>query len=125
MKKCSKSVQTSPPPITKDDLVSEENDKHYWQQLAEKRQEVLDDSLSEIERLKEDISILKEENSICNEMLNESMHLVEVLKVRFFSVMLNIFKIVHLRCYLRIKNDLTLQKRELLNYIDIFPIQQS
>ena len=93
MKKCNKSVQTSPPPITEDDLVCEENDKHYWKHLAEKRQEVLDDSLTEIERLKEDINILKEENSICNEMLNESMHLVEVLKVRFPSIL----KIVYLQ----------------------------
>lgn len=78
----SKAVQTGGETvITEQDLISEEPSADYWKALAEKRQESLDDSLHEIEQLKETIDALKEENQVCKDMLNESQTLVEVLQV--------------------------------------------
>ncbi|XP_072377597.1 uncharacterized protein geminin [Diabrotica undecimpunctata] len=75
-----KSVQVGEAPITAEDLTSEEASTDYWKKLAETRAKSLDDSLHEIEKLKDDISTLKEENRICKEMLEESKNLVEVLQ---------------------------------------------
>lgn len=76
-----KAVQTGEATVTSADLTSEEPSADYWKLLAEKRQESLDESLQENERLKGHIDALKEENKICKEMLEESKHLVEVLQV--------------------------------------------
>lgn len=76
-----KSVQTGEGTITENDLTSEEPSADYWKLLAEKRQDALNDSLQENERLKEHVDALQEENRICKEMLEESKHLVEVLQV--------------------------------------------
>ncbi|XP_066261349.1 geminin [Euwallacea similis] len=63
-----------------DDITGEEASTDYWKRLAEKRQEFLDTSLHEIEKLKENIEHLQEENKICKEMLEESRHLVKVFQ---------------------------------------------
>lgn len=81
-----KSVQTGEGTITADDLTSEEPSADYWKLLAEKRQDALNDSLQENERLKEHVDALQEENRICKEMLEESKHLVEVLQVRLLFI---------------------------------------
>ncbi|XP_076261215.1 geminin DNA replication inhibitor [Rhynchophorus ferrugineus] len=75
-----KGTQTEPYIGIVDDLTSEEASVDYWKRLAEKRQESLDVSLHEIEKLKDDIEALQEENKVCKEMLEESRHLVEVLQ---------------------------------------------
>lgn len=75
-----KSVQTEEYQVTVDDLTSEEPSEDYWRRLAEKRGEALNESFQEIERLKDNVTALKEENRICKEMLEESKHLVEVLQ---------------------------------------------
>ncbi|XP_030763805.1 geminin [Sitophilus oryzae] len=75
-----KAVQTDPYIATVDDLTSEEGSVEYWKRVAEKRQESLDVSLCEIEKLKDNIEALQEENKICKEMLEESKNLVEVLQ---------------------------------------------
>ncbi|XP_057658311.1 uncharacterized protein LOC130895157 [Diorhabda carinulata] len=75
-----KAVQVGELTITKEDLISDEPSIDYWKQLAETRGQSLNDSLHEIEVLKENISTLKEENRICKEMLEESKQLVEVLQ---------------------------------------------
>lgn len=76
-----KAVQTGECVITESDLTSDEPSADFWKRLAEKRQESLDESLHEIEQLKENVEALKEENKVCKEMLDESQHLVEVLRV--------------------------------------------
>ncbi|CAG9773595.1 unnamed protein product [Ceutorhynchus assimilis] len=63
-----------------DDLTGEEAGLDYWKRLAEKRQECLDESFQEIEKLKGNIETLQEENKICKEMLDEARSLVEVLQ---------------------------------------------
>ncbi|RZB40048.1 geminin [Asbolus verrucosus] len=75
-----KSVQTEEPNVTAEDLTSEEPSENYWKRLAEKREERLDESFQENERLKEALEALQEENRVCKEMLNESRNLVEVLQ---------------------------------------------
>lgn len=77
-----KETQTEKYITNVDDLTGEEPTADYWKRLAEKRQESLDESLHEIEKLKGDIEVLQEENKICKEMLEESRHLVEVLQVK-------------------------------------------
>ncbi|KAL1494984.1 hypothetical protein ABEB36_010480 [Hypothenemus hampei] len=67
-----------------EDLTGDEASADYWKRLSEKRQEALDESLKEIEKLKDNILALQEENKICKEMLEESRHLVEI-----FQEMLN------------------------------------
>lgn len=79
-----KGTQTEPYFSTVEDLTSEDASVDYWKRLAEKRQESLDVSLHEIEKLKDDIEALQEENKVCKEMLEESRNLVEVLQVKFF-----------------------------------------
>lgn len=81
-----KSVQTGESVITEADLTSEEPSADYWKRLAEKRQESLNESLQENDRLKEHVEALKEENRICKDMLEESRHLVQVLQVSKQSV---------------------------------------
>lgn len=76
-----KAMQTDGPTITESDLTSEEASAEYWRLLAEKREESLNDSLQENDRLKEHIDALEQENKICKEMLEESKLLVEVLQV--------------------------------------------
>ncbi|XP_023015724.2 geminin DNA replication inhibitor [Leptinotarsa decemlineata] len=75
-----KSVQVGECTITTEDLTSDEPSADYWKRLAETRGNALDESLHENEKLKENLEALQEENRICKEMLDESRHLVEVLK---------------------------------------------
>ncbi|XP_022916218.2 uncharacterized protein [Onthophagus taurus] len=75
-----KSVQTEEAAVTEADLTGAEPSDIYWRKLAEKRGEALNESLQEIEHLKDHIENLKEENRICKEMLDESKSLVEVLQ---------------------------------------------
>ncbi|XP_060523245.1 uncharacterized protein LOC132700132 [Cylas formicarius] len=75
-----KSTQTEKYVTNAEDLTSENASPEYWRRLAEKRQEALDESFLEIEKLKGDIETLQEENKICKEMLQESRNLVEVLQ---------------------------------------------
>ena len=67
--------------ITAADLTSDEPSADYWKRVAEKRQEMLDESLTENEKLKGAVEALQEENKACKEMLDESRALVEVLQV--------------------------------------------
>lgn len=76
-----KSTQTGECVITAEDLTSDEPSIDYWRKLAETRGDVLNRSIQENEKLKEDIEALQEENKICKEMLEESKNLVEVLQV--------------------------------------------
>lgn len=76
-----KSVQVGECIITAKDLTSDEPSIDYWKKLAETREEALNKSLEENEKLKEDISSLQQENQICKDMLEESRNLVEILKV--------------------------------------------
>lgn len=79
-----KSVQVGECVITAKDLTSEEPSIDYWKKLAETRDNTLKSVLEENEKLKENISSLQQENKICKEMLDESRHLVEVLKVNIY-----------------------------------------
>ncbi|KAI4503254.1 hypothetical protein M0802_001476 [Mischocyttarus mexicanus] len=54
--------------------------ENYWQVIAERRRIALDDTLDENKRLHDYIESLQEENRLCNEMLNETRTLVEVLQ---------------------------------------------
>lgn len=76
-----KGVQTGECIITIEDLTSNEQSVDYWKRLAEKRGDSLNNSLQENEKLKDDLETLKEENRICQEMLDESRNLVEILQV--------------------------------------------
>lgn len=77
-----KTVQTELPKIEADDLTDDEPSENYWRTLAEKREEALNDSLQENERLRDQIHNLQEETRICKEMLDESRTLISVLQVR-------------------------------------------
>lgn len=79
-KLANKAVQTGEAVITAEDLTSEDPSADYWKRLAETREEALNDSLQENDRLKEQVETLQEENRICKEMLDESKHLVEILQ---------------------------------------------
>ncbi|XP_014605623.1 PREDICTED: uncharacterized protein LOC106787613 [Polistes canadensis] len=64
-----------------EDLLSEPDpSENYWQVLAERRRIALHDALEENRKLHERIATLQEENRLCNEMLNETRALVEVLQ---------------------------------------------
>lgn len=62
-------------------FITGEVSENYWQVLAEKRQDALDESLEENHKLVAENVALKEENRIVKEMLNESRSLIEVLQV--------------------------------------------
>ncbi|CAG4956322.1 unnamed protein product [Colias eurytheme] len=67
--------------ITVDDLTNPEGaSEKYWQLLAEKRQEALQESLDENEKLRKIIEDLKEENAQYKQMLEEANSFVEVIK---------------------------------------------
>ncbi|XP_045498384.1 geminin [Colias croceus] len=67
--------------ITVDDLTNPEGaSEKYWQLLAEKRQEALQESLDENEKLRKIIEDLKEENAQYKQMLDEANSFVEVIK---------------------------------------------
>lgn len=53
--------------------------EHYWERLAEKRREALEDSLIENQRLYEHIQGLEEELNTSRQQLEEAHHLVAVL----------------------------------------------
>ncbi|KAM7344175.1 geminin DNA replication inhibitor [Cochliomyia hominivorax] len=66
--------------ITAEDLCSEEKPgEHYWERLAEKRREALEQSLEENQRLYERIEGLEEELNTSRQQLEEAKHLVSVL----------------------------------------------
>ncbi|XP_037812134.1 geminin [Lucilia sericata] len=66
--------------ITAEDLCSEEKPgEHYWERLAEKRREALEQSLEENQRLYERIDGLEEELNTSRQQLEEAKHLVSVL----------------------------------------------
>ncbi|XP_015188734.1 PREDICTED: geminin-like [Polistes dominula] len=79
-----KAVQTSREELIRidiEDLTSEAGpSENYWQVLAERRRIALDEALDENKALHERIVTLQEENRLCNEMLNETRTLVEVLQ---------------------------------------------
>ncbi|XP_044252857.1 geminin [Tribolium madens] len=75
-----KGVQTGESTVTAEDLTSEEPSPEYWKRLAEKRDQLLNESFEENERLRQAVEALQEENKICKEMLDESRLLVEVLQ---------------------------------------------
>lgn len=81
-----KSVQVGECVITTKDLTSDEPSADYWKKLAETRGEALNRSLEENEKLKDNITTLQQENRLCKEMLEESRHLVEVLKVKYLNL---------------------------------------
>lgn len=71
---------TSNRKITAEDLCSEEKPgEHYWERLAEKRREALEQSLEENQRLYERIEGLEEELNTSRQQLEEAKHLVSVL----------------------------------------------
>ena len=65
--------------VTIEDLTSDEANADYQRILTEKRGAALDDSFKDIEKLRDNVDSLQEENEICREMLNQSRNLVEVL----------------------------------------------
>ncbi|XP_043499171.1 geminin-like isoform X2 [Polistes fuscatus] len=79
-----KAVQTSRGELIQieiEDLTSEAGpSENYWQVLAERRRIALHDALDENKILHDRIATLQEENRLCNEMLNETRALVEVLQ---------------------------------------------
>ncbi|GJQ72300.1 geminin [Trypoxylus dichotomus] len=75
-----KNVQTESPKVEVDDLISDEPSENYWRTVAEKKEEALNESLQENERLRDQIHNLEEENRICKEMLDESRTLISVLQ---------------------------------------------
>lgn len=80
----SSETQTSPQKqikqITEEDLTSEAKPtEYYWERLAEKRREALEESLVENKRLHERIEGLEEELNTSRQMLEEARNLVEVL----------------------------------------------
>ncbi|XP_038209778.1 geminin [Zerene cesonia] len=67
--------------VTADDLTNPEGaSEKYWQILAEKRQQALQESLDENEKLRKIIEDLKEENAQYKQMLEEANSFVEVIK---------------------------------------------
>ncbi|XP_053691190.1 geminin [Sabethes cyaneus] len=84
----SQASQTSPekkaakgkPTVTEEDLTSLEGPSAaYWEILAEKRRQALQESLRENEELHEENAGLREELNLSREMLEEARNLVEVL----------------------------------------------
>lgn len=83
----SQASQTSPekkvkgkPTVTEEDLTSVEGPSTaYWEILAEKRRQALEESLRENEELHEENATLREELNLSREMLEEARNLVEVL----------------------------------------------
>lgn len=84
----SQSSQTSPekkvvkgkPTVTEEDLTSLEGPSPaYWEILAERRRQALEESLRENEELHEKVASLEEELNLSREMLEEARNLVEVL----------------------------------------------
>uniref|UniRef100_A0A1I8MX33 Geminin n=1 Tax=Musca domestica TaxID=7370 RepID=A0A1I8MX33_MUSDO len=66
--------------ITAEDLTGEAKPgEHYWERLAEKRREALEQSLDENQRLYERIEGLEEELNTSRQQLEEAKHLVAVL----------------------------------------------
>ncbi|XP_067640180.1 geminin isoform X2 [Eurosta solidaginis] len=66
--------------ITAEDLTSEEKPGElYWERLAEKRREALEETLTENQRLHERIEGLEAELNTSRQMLEEARNLVEVL----------------------------------------------
>lgn len=66
--------------ITADDLTGDAKpSEHYWERLAEKRLEALEQSLDENQRLYERIDGLEEELNTSRKQLEEAQHLVTVL----------------------------------------------
>ncbi|XP_011201569.1 geminin isoform X1 [Bactrocera dorsalis] len=66
--------------ITGEDLTSEENPGElYWEHLAEKRREALEETLKENQHLHERIEGLEAELDTSRQMLEEARNLVEVL----------------------------------------------
>lgn len=66
--------------ITAEDLTGEAKpSEHYWERLAEKRREALEQSLDENQRLYERIEGLEEELNTSRQQLEEAKHLVAVL----------------------------------------------
>lgn len=66
--------------ITVEDLTGTETPgEHYWQVLAEKRREALEQTLTENQRLHERIDGLEGELNTSKQMLEEARNLVEVL----------------------------------------------
>lgn len=89
----SKSIQTEPEEsktetspqtsneITAKDLTSTENPSEaYWERLAEKRREALEDSLIENKCLHEKIELLVDELNTSNKRLEESRSLIGILQ---------------------------------------------
>ncbi|KAI4503464.1 hypothetical protein M0802_001686 [Mischocyttarus mexicanus] len=80
----SKAVQTTVGENIKievEDLTSEAGpSENYWQVIAERRRIALHNALEENKILHNRITSLQEENRLCNEMLNETRALVEVLQ---------------------------------------------
>ncbi|CAK1556401.1 unnamed protein product [Leptosia nina] len=67
--------------VTADDLTNPEGaSEKYWQILAEKRQQALQEALDENEKLRKIIDDLKEENVQYKQMLEEANSFVEVIK---------------------------------------------
>ncbi|XP_015520387.1 geminin isoform X1 [Neodiprion pinetum] len=78
-----KGIQTTQEKIkvSVEDLTSEAGpSENYWEVLAERRRIALEDALEENSALTERIVKLEEENRVCNEMLDETRALVEVLQ---------------------------------------------
>lgn len=79
------SCQTSPEPkvskeITENDLTTEDApSERYWEILAEKRRDALEESLIENEELHGKIAALTDELNTSRKMLEETRSLVEVL----------------------------------------------
>uniref|UniRef100_A0A1I8PM65 Geminin n=1 Tax=Stomoxys calcitrans TaxID=35570 RepID=A0A1I8PM65_STOCA len=66
--------------ITAEDLTGEAKpSEHYWERLAEKRREALEQSLDENQRLYERIEGLEDELNTSRKQLEEAHHLVAVL----------------------------------------------
>ncbi|XP_068213227.1 geminin-like [Palaemon carinicauda] len=66
---------------------SESPPAEYWEELAEKRREALEETLSENEKLaeenkclKEEVAQLKEENKLLDEMVKEAKELAELVE---------------------------------------------
>ncbi|XP_061399993.1 geminin [Musca vetustissima] len=75
-----KDETTSSKKITAEDLIGEAKPgEHYWERLAEKRREALEQSLEENQRLYERIEGLEEELNTSRQQLEEAKHLVSVL----------------------------------------------
>ncbi|XP_055585781.1 geminin [Uranotaenia lowii] len=66
--------------VTVEDLTSQEGpSEQYWEVLAEKRRQALEESLNENQELHEKLASMEEELNLSKEMLQEARNLVEVL----------------------------------------------